>query len=60
VDGDMITIDAERRRLDVALNDTQLSDRLSKWQAPTPTYSSGVLAKYARLVTDASHGAVTN
>jgi dihydroxy-acid dehydratase len=59
-DGDMITIDVERRKLDVALSDTQLSDRLSKWRAPKSPYSSGVLAKYARLVTDASHGAVTD
>jgi dihydroxy-acid dehydratase len=55
LDGDTITIDVERRRLDVALSDTQLSDRLSRWRAPKSPYSSGVLAKYARLVTDASH-----
>jgi len=60
VDGDTIAIDVERRRLDVALSDTQLSDRLSKWLAPKSPYSSGVLAKYARLVADASHGAVTD
>ena len=60
VDGDTITIDVEQRRLDVVLSDTQLSDRLSKWRAPKSPYSSGVLAKYARLVADASHGAVTD
>jgi len=60
MDGDTITIDVEQRRLDVALNDTQLSDRLSRWQAPKSRYSSGVLAKYARLVADASHGAITD
>ena len=60
VDGDTITIDVEQRRLDVALSDTQLSDRLGKWLAPKSPYSSGVLAKYARLVADASHGAVTD
>src|SRR6478672_13170678 len=60
VHGDTITIDIERRRLDVTLSDTQLSDRLSKWLAPKSPYSSGVLAKYARLVADASHGAVTD
>jgi dihydroxy-acid dehydratase len=60
VDGDTITIDVERRRLDVALSDTQLSDRLSRWRAPKSPYSSGVLAKYARLVADASHGAITD
>jgi dihydroxy-acid dehydratase len=60
VDGDTITIDVEQRRLDVALSDTQISDRLTKWQAPKSPYSSGVLAKYARLVADASHGAITD
>jgi dihydroxy-acid dehydratase len=60
MDGDTITIDVQQRRLDVALNDTQLSDRLSRWQAPKSPYSSGVLAKYARLVADASHGAITD
>jgi dihydroxy-acid dehydratase len=60
VDGDTITIDVEQRRLDVALSDTQISDRLNKWRAPKSPYSSGVLAKYARLVADASHGAITD
>ena len=60
MDGDTITIDVERRRLDVALSDTQVSDRLSKWRAPKSPYSSGVLAKYARLVADASRGAITD
>ena len=60
VDGDTITIDVEQRRLDVALSDFQISDRLNKWRAPKSPYSSGVLAKYARLVGDASHGAITD
>jgi len=59
-DGDTITIDVDRRRLDVALSDHQILDRLSKWRAPNSAYSSGVLAKYARLVADASHGAITD
>jgi dihydroxy-acid dehydratase len=59
-DGDVITINVERRLLDVALNDAQISDRLARWKSPTSLYSSGVLAKYARLVADASHGAVTD
>jgi dihydroxy-acid dehydratase len=59
-DGDVITIDVERRRLDVALNDTQVANRLARWKPPTSPYSSGVMAKYARLVSDASHGAVTD
>ena len=60
VDGDTVTIDLERRRLDVALSDTQVSDRLSRWRPPKSPYSSGVLAKYARLVADVSHGAITD
>jgi dihydroxy-acid dehydratase len=60
VDGDIITIDVDRRRLDVALSDTEISDRLSKWRAPQSPYLRGVLAKYVRLVADASHGAVTD
>jgi dihydroxy-acid dehydratase len=60
MDGDIITIDVDRRRLDVALSDAQVSDRLRNWKAPQSPYSSGVLAKYARLVADASHGAVTD
>jgi dihydroxy-acid dehydratase len=59
-DDDVITIDVERRRLDVALNDTQVAERLARWKPPTSPYLSGVMAKYARLVSDASHGAVTD
>jgi dihydroxy-acid dehydratase len=59
-DGDVITIDVEQRRLDVDVNEAQLEHRLAGWQAPRPRYAHGVLAKYARLVTDASHGAVTS
>jgi dihydroxy-acid dehydratase len=60
VNGDTITIDVERRRLDVDLSEAQLSDRLSRWDAPKSRYQKGVLAKYARLVANASHGAVTD
>jgi len=60
VNGDTITIDVERRRLDVDLSEAQLSDRLSRWHAPKSRYQKGVLAKYARLVANASHGAVTD
>ncbi len=59
-DGDRITIDVERRRLDVALTEAQLADRLLSWTPPRPRFATGVLAKYARLVADASHGAVTD
>jgi dihydroxy-acid dehydratase len=60
IDDDLITIDVERRQLNVALSDAQMAERLSKWSAPKSAYATGVLAKYARLVADASHGAVTD
>jgi dihydroxy-acid dehydratase len=59
-DGDQNTIDVERRRLDVALTKKQFAERLVGWKTPRPRYANGVLAKYARLVADASHGAVTD
>ncbi len=59
-DGDQITIDVEQRRLDVALTPDAIAARLVGWQPPPPRYTTGVLAKYARLVTDASQGAVTD
>jgi len=59
-DGDLITIDVDNRRLDVELTDEQLRERLAGWKAPAPRYTTGVLAKYARLVANASVGAVTD
>lgn len=59
-DGDIIVIDVENRRLDVELTEAQFAERLADWKAPAPRYTSGVLAKYARLVSDASVGAVTD
>ena len=59
-DADRITIDVERRRLDVALTQEQLAARLAAWRPLPPRYLTGVLAKYTRLVADASHGAVTD
>ena len=59
-EGDTIIIDVENRRLDVDLSEAQIQQRLASWSAPPPRYTSGVLAKYARLVTDASRGAVTD
>jgi len=58
-DGDTISIDAEKRRLDVELPEAELRARLGGWRAPAPRYTSGVMAKYARLVSSASEGAVT-
>jgi len=59
-DGDTITIDVDNRRLDVELTEAQMADRLMNWQTPKPRYTGGVFAKYARLVSDASKGAVTD
>ncbi|HJZ74080.1 MAG TPA: dihydroxy-acid dehydratase [Vicinamibacterales bacterium] len=58
-DGDPIVIDVATRRLDVDVAADVLSERLAAWRAPQPRYPSGVLAKYARLVSSASLGAVT-
>jgi dihydroxy-acid dehydratase len=56
-DGDKITLDVRARRLDV---DANLDERRAQWKPPAPRYPSGVMAKYAKLVSSASEGAVTN
>jgi dihydroxy-acid dehydratase len=58
--GDSITIDAERRILQVNISDDELARRRELWHPPEPRYKSGVLAKYAALVSSASLGAVTD
>jgi dihydroxy-acid dehydratase len=58
-DGDTITIDVPNRRLDVALPDEEIARRIDAYDAPPPSVSDGVLAKYAKLVSSASEGAVT-
>jgi dihydroxy-acid dehydratase len=58
-DGDPILIDVGNRRLDVELSEAVLQERMHGWKPPTPRYATGVLAKYARLVSSASAGAVT-
>ena len=58
-EGDIIVFDIENRRLDVELSDEVIKQRLSKWRAPKPRYTSGVFAKYAALVSSASQGAIT-
>jgi len=58
-DGDIIQFDVPARRLDVDLTEEEISRRLSEWQPPAPRYRSGVIAKYAKLVSSASKGAVT-
>jgi len=58
-DGDSIVIDVASRRLAVELSDEEIATRLALWRSPAPRYTTGVLAKYARLVSSASTGAVT-
>jgi dihydroxy-acid dehydratase len=59
-EGDLITIDAEERRLAMDVCHDEMVRRGNEWQAPTPRYTSGVLHKYARQVSSASLGAVTD
>jgi dihydroxy-acid dehydratase len=58
-EGDVVTIDVEARELRAELSDDELERRLADWSPPAPRYVSGVLAKYATLVSSASEGAVT-
>ena len=58
-EGDIITLDIPGRTLDVKLTEEEFSDRRAKWQPKEPNYTTGVLAKYAKLVSSASEGAVT-
>ena len=58
-DGDVITIDVDAKRIDVDLPDEEIARRVAAYDAPVSPDATGVLAKYARLVTSASEGAVT-
>ncbi|HWP86203.1 MAG TPA: dihydroxy-acid dehydratase [Terriglobia bacterium] len=57
-EGDRITFDAVKGELSVALSDEEIRRRLAKWKPPEPKYTTGALAKYAKLVSSASEGAV--
>ncbi len=59
-DGDLVVFDIERRELRVELSDGEISKRLASWQPPEARYRTGVMAKYARQVSSAALGAVTN
>jgi dihydroxy-acid dehydratase len=58
-DGDMITIDVPSRRMDVALSDEEIARRVAAYRIPDNGTQPGVLSKYAKLVSSASRGAVT-
>jgi dihydroxy-acid dehydratase len=59
-DGDLVTIDVEQRELRVEISESELAKRKQNWRAPEPRYKRGVMAKYARSVSSASEGAITN
>ena len=59
-DGDTITFDITNRTLSVDLPDEEIEDRLRSWTEPEPRFATGVMAKYAALVSSASEGAVTD
>ncbi|MGH9291227.1 MAG: dihydroxy-acid dehydratase, partial [Acidimicrobiales bacterium] len=58
-DGDVIRLDARSRRLDLVVGDAELARRRQGFEPPPPRYTSGVLAKFARLVAGADKGAIT-
>jgi dihydroxy-acid dehydratase len=58
-DGDEITLDVESRRLDVHLTDTELAARRAEYVAPQRPFPGRALAKYAKLVSSAAEGAIT-
>ncbi len=59
-EGDSITIDAQNRWLQLNVSEQELEQRRASWQPPQPRYTRGVLAKYAKLVSSSSIGAVTD
>jgi dihydroxy-acid dehydratase len=59
-EGDSITIDAPQRLLQLNVPDAELATRRANWQAPEPRYKTGILGKYAKLVSSSSLGAVTD
>src|SRR5690606_16271124 len=59
-DGDEVTIDAVNNRIDAAVSDEEFAARKARWTRPEPRYTRGVLAKFAKLATSASEGAVTD
>jgi dihydroxy-acid dehydratase len=58
-EGDEVEIDVTARRLDLIVDDAELTARRARWKAPQPRYPGGVMAKYAALVSSASEGAIT-
>jgi dihydroxy-acid dehydratase len=59
-EGDPITVDAERGVLDLDIPAAEIARRLAEWKPREPAYKTGVFAKYCKLVSSASQGAVTS
>jgi dihydroxy-acid dehydratase len=59
-EGDMITVDVDAQELNREVDATVLAERRSRWSPPAPRYTTGVMAKYAALVSSASEGAITS
>ncbi|WKK65407.1 dihydroxy-acid dehydratase [Lutimonas zeaxanthinifaciens] len=59
-DGDMITIDAEKNAINVDLSESEIEKRKALWKAPEPKHKKGILYKYAKMVSSASEGCVTD
>jgi dihydroxy-acid dehydratase len=58
-DGDTIVIDVDARKLDIEISEQTMAQRFAEWTCPEPRYTTGVFAKYVKLVSSASQGAVT-
>ena len=58
-DGDIVTLDVASRSIEMVVSDSDLAARRAAWKAPAPRFATGVMAKYARLVSSADEGAVT-
>ena len=58
-EGDIVTLDVPGRRLEVDISPEEMDRRLAAWSAPAPNFDTGAMAKYAKLVSSASQGAVT-
>jgi dihydroxy-acid dehydratase len=59
-EGDMITVDVDAREVNLEVDAAVLAERRARWSPPAPRYTSGVMAKYAALVSSAAEGAVTS
>ena len=59
-EGDMITVDVDARELNLEVDEAVLAERRARWTPPAPRYTTGVMAKYAALVSSASEGAITS